>query len=263
MAITDVLAEIKNYFFNWHTNNYVTLHTKETNQVTNQAPDKDYLVHSGAIKAADDAIRTDFTNADTNLQNQITSNKNNINTINGKLRTASYGTMPDVVEQSRKYYDSDTIGFNFPGLTSAAHDGFLTPKEKLDIYYFGKWYELTGAAAGFDSKHASHVTVWVNIGLRLVYFYFSYKDCPWLKNETEYFTVPLTDKNDPMWQILPVRSVWAPTNVDNVRMGWTNNGEFYLRSDTKITNKKSIYASMMWFYRDGPPSSKVGVYGTR
>ena len=77
MAITDVLAEIKNYFLNWHTNNYVTLHTKETNQVTNQSPDKDYLVHSGAIKAADDAIRTDFTNADINLQNQINDINNN------------------------------------------------------------------------------------------------------------------------------------------------------------------------------------------
>lgn len=268
MAITDVLGAIKDHFINWHTEKYTELHTKETNLITNQSPEKDYLVYSSAVKAANDAMTQEYTNADTNLQNQITTNANSINTINGKLQTASYGNMPDVVAQSRTYWDNKDNGsnisgrgFNFPSLPLDAHNGFLTSGEKLDIHYFGKWYELSGKEAGFDSKHRDYFRVWINIGLRLVFLSFQHAKCPWLKNKTEYMAVPFTDQADPMWQVLPVRNVWAPTNGNLIRMGFTPAGEFYLRSTQKVTvNTTSINGTLMWFYRDGPPSSKIGRY---
>ena len=264
-GITGTLQDIKDYFKDWHTNNYEILH-KKTDQLTDQEPIGLQPIQSNTVyKKFQSLTANDIKDAtrgapnNQSVQTTLDSFDSRINNVNNKLRVASYGTLPDVVGNAQRYYDPDGRGFNFPAL-SGDYDGFITAKEKADIYYYGKWYELTGTQAGFDKKHRDHITMWVNIGLRLVYFHFGYTNCPWLKNSTEYMAVPFTDKESVGWNTVPIHHIWAPTNANNIRMGMTKDGEFYLRSNTTISGTRSINGSMMWFYRDGPVSSKIGLY---
>lgn len=258
MAITDVLAEIKNYFLNWHTNNYITLHTRETNQVTNQSPDKDYLVHSGAIKAADDAIIQGYTNADTNLQNQI--NDLNDNKLN-KTQKAIASPITSI-----KYAESDVRGIRPAELTSY-QNGIMTWRDKAELQSLGQWHECVPGTPTkkWQTQFKSiepHSIVWVNPALRMVYLGFLYKNFnSWAEGnkEADIYMATKTDiytrVGDPatFWdQIAPIYTVWAPTNISYIQIGVDSDGIFKIRSSQKVTSKKTIYGSLFWFYRDGP-----------
>ena len=258
MAITDVLAEIKNYFLNWHTNNYVTLHTRETNQVTDQSPDKDYLVHSGAIKAADDAIIAGYTTADTNLQNQI----NNLN--DNKLNKTQNATASPI--NGIRYAEYDVRGLNPAPLTSY-QNGVMTWRDKAELQALGKWYECVPGTPTqtYQTQFRSiepHSIVWVNPALRIVYLRFYYKNFNgwaeggkeadiWMPTTTDI----RTEGGDPatFWdQISPIYTMWAPTNIPYIQIGVDAAGIFRIRSSEKVTSKKTIAGSLFWFYRDGP-----------
>lgn len=256
MAITDVLAEIKNYFLNWHTNNYTTLHTRETNQVTDQSPDKDYLVHSGAIKAADDAIIQGYTNADTNLQNQI----NNLN--NNKLDKTQNATASPITGIK---YATDVRGFRPAKLTSY-QNGVMTWRDKAELQSLGRWYECV---PGTPTKQRQiqfksiepHSIVWVNPALRIVYLRFYYRDFNrWAKGNKEadiYMATKrdiYTEAGDPAifwYQIRPMHTIWSPTNIPYIQIGVdSHDGIFKIRSSEKVTSKKTISGSLFWFYGD-------------
>ena len=258
MAITDVLVEIKNYFLNWHTNNYETLHTRETNQVTDQSPDKDYLVHSGAIKAADDAIIQGYTNADTNLQNQI----NNLN--NNKLDKTQNAKASPIT--GIKYAETDVRGIRPAKLTSY-QNGVMTWRDKAELQSLGKWYECVPSTPTktWQTQFKSiepHSIVWVNPALRIVYLRFYYKDFNrWAegKKEADIYMATKTDMyteaGDPatFWdQIRPIHTMWSPTNITYIQIGVDSDGIFKIRSSEKVTSKKTISGSLFWFYRDDP-----------
>lgn len=247
MAITDVLAEIKNYFLNWHTNNYVTLHTKETNQVTDQSPDKDYLVHSGAIKAAEDAIIQGYTNADTNLQNQI--NDINNNKLPKKANNDVYANVGST--NGIASYQDDWRGFN-PKASGDCHNGLMKWQDKAQLLQLGIWYEVKRA------QHASlgeHMTLWVNPAMRICYLKFYYKNFPVNKWDNIY-----SDSAEWDWyssssdhfldNCAPISNIWAATNVPHINIGIDTTARFYVRSSEKITKSYSIYGSLFWFYRD-------------
>lgn len=259
MAITDVLTEIKNYFLNWHTNNYVTLHTKETNRVTDQSPDKNYLVHSGAIKAADDAIVQGYTDADTNLQNQI----------NNKLDKTQNATASPI--NGIKYADHDDIIGLRPALLTDYQNGAMTWRDKAELQALGKWYECV---PGKPTKKTQtqfksiepHSMVWVNPALRIVYLRFYYRDFnSWAEGGKEADIYMATKKDiytevgDPaiFWdQIAPISTMWGPTNIPYIQIGVDADGIFKIRSSEKVTSKKTISGSLFWFYRDGPSYSR-------
>ena len=256
MAITDVLVEIKNYFLNWHTNNYTTLHTRETNQVTDQSPDKDYLVHSGAIKAADDAIIQGYTNADINLQNQI----NNLN--NNKLNKTQNATASPIT--GIKYAENNVRGFRPAKLTSY-QNGVMTWRDKAELQSLGRWYECV---PGTPTKQRQiqfksiepHSIVWVNPALRIVYLRFYYRDFnKWAEGNKEadiYMATKrdiYTEAGDPsiFWdQIRPMHTMWSPTNIPYIQIGVDSDGIFKIRSSEKVTSKKTISGSLFWFYGD-------------
>ena len=256
MAITDVLVEIKNYFLNWHTNNYTTLHTRETNQVTDQSPDKDYLVHSGAIKAADDAIIQGYTNADINLQNQI----NNLN--NNKLNKTQNATASPIT--GIKYAENNTRGFRPAKLTSY-QNGVMTWRDKAELQSLGKWYECVPGrpTKTWQTQFKSiepHSIVWVNPALRIVYLRFYYRDFnKWAEGNKEadiYMATKrdiYTEAGDPsiFWdQIRPMHTMWSPTNIPYIQIGVDSDGIFKIRSSEKVTSKKTISGSLFWFYGD-------------
>jgi len=250
MAITDVLTEIKNYFLNWHTNNYVTLHTKETNRVTDQSPDKDYLVHSGAIKAADDAIIQGYTTADTNLQNQINDIKNvqlpkklNSNqTATGQRAKGDSGLQSDYAAGPE---EASARGF-YHIVNGTRQNGVMTWQDKAVLRGLGDWLERTHSDWG--SIH-SNVKIWVNPSLRIVYCRFYDKNSTKLKSSTEWSSTLGTDSNYWWHHIRPISSIWGATNVVGVQFGATDDGMIYLRSDRTIA-KATITGSLFWFYRD-------------
>lgn len=258
MAITDVLVEIKNYFLNWHTNNYETLHTRETNQVTDQSPDKDYLVHSGAIKAADDAIIQGYTNADANLQNQI----NNLN--NNKLDKTQNAKASPIT--GIKYAESDTRGV-IPAKLTSYQNGIMTWRDKAELQSLGKWYECVPGkpTKTWQTQFKSiepHSIVWVNPALRIVYLRFYYKDFNrWAegKKEADIYMATKTDMYTEVgapatfWdQIRPIHTMWSPTNITYIQIGVDSDGIFKIRSSERVTSKKTISGSLFWFYRDDP-----------
>ena len=268
MAITDVLETIKDYFLNWHTNNYTNLHTKETNQVTNTAPEKDYLVHSGAVKTANDAITNAFTSADTNLQNQI-------NTINNtelpkKVNNNQYAQASPVY--GIKYAEPDIRGLDPQPLTTY-QNGLMTWRDKAELQSLGIWYECVHP--NNKTKTWQHTfksieknsTIWVNPALRIVEYrfyckkfkkgwWYDGKNCDMYmageyNNSTDMANEGDNNKGSYFWdQVSPISGLWGPTNHINIQMGMTTDGILKFRSTSKITKDIGLQGTLFWFYRD-------------
>lgn len=269
MGIEETLTGIKTYFLNWHRDNYNTLHPSISNQVTDQLPDKERAVTSGAVYNCAKGIKTDLNSYKNTVNGQISNLDTKINNVESNIKTASYGTLPHILSEYETYHDSDSRGYNWPDLPSNARNGFMTAKEKMDLYYYGRWFEITGKQIASEIKTTKHMTMWVNLGLRLVYFNFSYKNCPWLKKAykdfgyKEWYTYPAESTNQVWLSVRPISHVWAPTNNPNIVIGVTADGGFYIRSRNVVKKNTTIHGSLMWYYRDSVPSVKVGVLGTR
>lgn len=277
MAITDQLTTVKDYFLNWHRDNYAALHNSISNEVTNTQPKKDQAVTSGAVYTA---LNNKFNEVTTCTVKQCNNNSpplgslqltlddfdTRINNVTSTIQTASNGTLTQVLDNST-YYDPDERGFIFPDFDNEAHQGFMTPKDKLDLYYATSWFERSGRELGTNTTISNHLTAYINLGLRLVYCYFEYKNCPWLKNaynnntSKEYYEKPFINTNELFYYIRPKRTIWAPTNANNIRIGITSSGVFYVRSDEYIKDTRTINGSLFWFYGDGKPSTKINAGG--
>ena len=263
MAITDVLETIKDYFLNWHTNKYTELHTKETNQVTNTAPEKDYLVHSGAVKLADDTIRNDFTYADTQLQNSINNITNN--ELPKKVNNNQYAKASPI--NGIKYADPDVRGLDPEPLTTA-QNGLMTWRDKAELQALGRWYECVhpdNKTQTFQKTFKSinkHSVIWVNPALRIVYYRYScktFKKGWWYgEKQIDHYMATASDmtnegdnyKGSIFWdQVAPIHTIWAPTNHVGIQMGMGKDGILHFRSASKITKDITLAGSLFWFYR--------------
>ena len=212
-------------------------------------------MHSGAVKAADDAIITGYTTADTNLQNQI----DNVNT--NKLNKTQKATASPIM--GIKYAESDVRGVD-PALVTSYQNGIMTWRDKAELQALGKWYEcVPGKPTEIQTQFKSiepHSKLWINPALRIVYLRFYYKDFnSWAegKKEADIWmpTTPdiRTEAGDPsiFWdQIAPIYTIWGPTNVPYIQIGVDADGIFRIRSSEKVTSKKTIAGSLFWFYRD-------------
>ena len=267
MAITDTLSNIKDFFFSWHKERYADIHTKETNKVDNDLTKRDYLTTNGAVYDALTQQASSFQSTLDDYNNRINAINSRVDSVGDNIKVAkSWSNYPNVLEEYDTYWDDDTRGFNWPDLDSDAHNGFITPKEKANLYYSTKWYEITGKAIGGETGVTKHMTMWVNLGLRLVYFNFTYKNCPWLKREYAndkskyWFSYPYSTNNEVFYQVRPIKSIYAPTSYHNVYMSVRSNGQFFLYSTEPITKNIDIVGSLMWFYRDSAVSNKIGTY---
>lgn len=278
MAITDQLITVKDYFLNWHKDNYTTLHSAISNEVTNTQPKKEQAVTSGAVYTA---LNEKFDNVTTctvkqcntasaptgSLQSTLDDFNNRIDNITNNTQPASTGTLVSVVNNPQTYRDTDSRGFVWPSFDNTAKSGLMTPNDKMDLYYATTWFEKTGSQIGTNTAITNHLTIWVNLGLRLVYCYFQYSNCPWLKNaynnstSKEYHGTPFVQNTELFYQIRPIAFTWAPTNTNGIRIGVTPNGDFYVRSDEYIKSTVTLNGSLMWFYRDGKPSEKINTGG--
>ena len=278
MAIPNQLTGIKDYFLDWHKKNYAALHNPISNEVTTQSPKNSQAVTSEAVYTAlnnkFDEVTTctvqqcNTTPAPTgSLQSTLDDFNTRINNVSGSIKTVSTGTLTKIVDNPQSYGDPDTRGFIWPPFDNNAHDGFMTPRDKMDLYYATTWFEKTGSQLGTNTTISNHLQLWVNVGLRLVYCSFEYVNCPWLKNaynnstKKEYHGFPYVQQTELFYKIRPKQNIWAPTNIDGLRIGVTKGGDFYIRSDNYIKVDISINGSLMWYYGDDKPSLKVETGG--
>lgn len=290
MAITDTLTGVKEYFINWHKDNYSVLHDPISNEVTNLSPKKDQAVTSEAVYTA---INNKFNETNTctvkqcntkpapsgSLQLTLDDFDSRIANIAENIQPATptyddcYEMMNAIQANPAQYRDTDNRGFLWPNLDNwpsgtPFKSGLMTPEDKINLYYATSWAsDLTGTDLGSLNEITKNLTVYVNFGLRIVFCNFTYVNCPLLKkaynNNTdsnkkrEHHQPIATSNNHFFYQIRPIKPVWAETNYPHIRIGITESGEFYIRSTEYITKDVTIKGSFMWFYRDGKPSTKL------
>ena len=244
MAITDVLAEIKDYFLNWHTNNYVTLHESTINSLNTE------------ITNRTDGDRALGTRIDNLTASQIKDNENNntqttlTNLQNQKLNknTSAQAGPRKLVSDHGETGGEDTRGFT-QYIPEPRTNGVMTWKDKAALAGMSIWEAPTWGSI------PKCFTVYYNPSLRIVHAKFYVKDCTWLAKETTYLGAGMSSPGG--WShIRPISNVWAPTNVVGVQVCVASDGTYMLRSDRKIA-KHDFNASLFWFYGDSHVYSKI------
>lgn len=228
MSISDTWVNIKEYFTKWHKNDYKSLHTGETDKITNNTPDSDFLVKSKAVYDKVNEINTDINNINNRLDEKC-----NLNQI-------AQGSSISIRETQN----------NNRGLELDYHPvsaGLMTGKDQSYLRSTGMWIRRNNSDT--DPVWPSvpyHSTVWVNPVLQLVYFYYDEPNCTKINNTLEWKTT-----DDPtgkqFYRIRPVAHIWGGTNTPGVHIGVSSNGIFNIKSDKTIKSFRLV-GSLMWFY---------------
>lgn len=242
MAITDVISTIKDYFLNWHNENYNTLHSPITNQVTNQSPYKDQAVTSKAVY--------DYAN-----------NKfNNITTCNVKMcnntETSLQTTLDDFNNNklNKNQYASADINYwwsNYTGSTvncKNTQDGVMKWQEKILLQELATWHVI-------KTNLPPKCSMEVNFALGLCHLHLYAKGSSKLKNSTtwEYES----DGRDALLQFAPPAHVQVPASPEGSILRITPAGGFVLKSPKKYTST-SIVADVIWRYENGATEADNG-----
>jgi len=225
MSISDTWVNIKEYFTKWHKNDYKTLHTGETDQITNRTPDSDYLVKSKAVYDKVNEINTGINNINVNLDKKC-----NLNQI----------AQGDSISLEKT---QNGFEINYHSVS----DGLMTGKDQSFLRSTGMWIKRSKSTNPPWGSVPDYSTVWVNPILQLVYFYYNEPNCPRLKKDKEYSTPDRPAVSDWFYRIHPVAHIWGGTNTPGVHIGVSSNGVFNIKSDRTITSF-NLVGSLMWFY---------------
>ena len=281
MAITDPLMDIKKYFCRWHEDYYERIHTKETkntNDITNQEPSKNYLVRSGVLY---DYLNTKIQELTNNFNSKITQTKTE---LNNKIPTLwEFNNNLKQPDDIQKIVDAATVdGFSFDSTSnfkvpSNAQDGLMQPEERALLYYCTHWYLFTGKQIidGRGSFLSKHMQMRVNLGLGLVFFRFSYgakqdgTSCPWLRQQKNHDggrVWKATNENygganmfnEPgIWKtVAPAFAMTIPTNHPDINIQIKQN-EFNLVAETPQEVDKDILTSAVWYFHTQNDEHKI------
>lgn len=227
MAITDTIATIKDYFLNWHKENYEILHPKTT-QVTNQKPNSDLNVTSGAV------------------YDYVNDKMNDVTTCNVKMCNNTQTTLQTTLDQfddtlknkvnKDQYANANIIalyggdGDNNTGMyCSNTQDGLIRWQEKLLLHEMATWHTIK---TGLPPKTSMEI----NVALGLVHMHLYYPSCAKFKNNTIWTYE--SDGGNALQQFLPYGHVTVPLGSPvGGYLTIDNTGGFTVR----VPSKKSSY----------------------
>ena len=223
--IEETLTSIKEYFLHWHNDeeNYEENHLKTNLLTKTTTPDKDYPITSAAVQIALDNQKTEITDK-----------------LDSMDQMAQGGTVDYTTA-----YNSKTKGFHTM-VSGNKQPGFMSWEDKVQLKGLGMWKQITSSTS--KSGLNGSMTMYVNPGIRLVYFNFTQenfsslsgrKNFEWRKNVT-YTTL--------LRKLSPKHTIWGATNQPNIVMGIDTYGKFYLRSTDTIAGAVDINGSLMWYY---------------
>ena len=224
MSILDTWGNIKQYFDKWHKNDYKTLHTGETDKITNRTPDSDFLVKSKAVYDKVNEINTDINNININLDKKCNLNQ--------------------IAQGSSISLEKTQNGFEIN--YHSVSDGLMTGKDQSFLRSTGMW--LKRSSPRWDSV-PEHSTIWVNPILQLVYFYYDEVNCNKIKGNGVTWTTNKTLTADKWFhRVRPVTPIWGASNHAGVHIGVKEDGKFTIRSCITINKDIHLVGSLMWFY---------------
>ena len=270
MAITNTLTAIKDYFIDWHTQNYRILHETPLNAISDNAADDNKLVTNKAVRDKVNNATMDVANAKISVGGRTKTVQTTLNDFDSRLGDIEQNTVrkTDLAYYSEPLndiynsYDTDYRGFKLTLRDKTkCKNGLLTWQEKMNLKYMGEWKQFDGSEIG--SNKTTGMRLYINPGLRLVFFHFGYTNCPYLYKEYKasqsknYSHAPANSSDELFYLVRPITNIWGATNWADITMGVENNGDFHLRSKNPVTDKITIGGSLMWFYGDDTVSSKI------
>lgn len=241
MAITDTITTIKDYFLNWHKEKYEILHEKKTTQVTNQQPNRDLTVTSGAVydyvNNKIDGVTTCSVkmcnNTGTTLQTTLDQFDN---TLKNKVNKDQYSNA-DI-----SFYSLGTGGISTIDCTNT-QNGLMKWQEKILLHELATWHTIS---VGLPPK----TSMSVNVILGLVHLHLYYPNCTKFKKSTSWEYI--ADGDNALQQFLPTGHVSVPLGNPN-RGGIltiSNTGGFKVDIPSK-KNSTTIVADVLYKYTTG------------
>lgn len=243
MAITDTIASIREYFDSWHgddTHSRIKTTTVSNNDNTKMPTSK--AVYD-AIQNAKTSILNNLSASTIRTSQAQVSIQNVLDDLTSEIKNKINKTEYAKAEYNEWSYGTDGRGANIE-VKGEKVNGLMTWKDKAFLKELGTWHQVNGKGVG------THMEVWVNFPLRLVYFSFSEEGCKKLQNTKKYKYALTTPSQSVWYRFRPLHGTYTATSDPDVIMGVTSGGTFYLKS-TKVHESTDISGSIVWFFRDG------------
>lgn len=246
MAITDTLDSIKDFFLKWHKEDYTKLHEKKTTQVTNEIPDKDLSVTSGAVY---DALNNKFNSITTCTVKQCNDDTKTLQTTLDDFDSRLKNKV-DKTQYSKADISFWNAGSGTPYVTQIqatnTQDGLMTWKEKIFLQELGTWHTINTGLPPYCSME-------VNIALGLVHLHMYAKNITKFKNSTVWEHE--SDGGQALQQFTPYGHVKTPCSHGYLTI--KPSGGFEVKVDKKY-EKTVIVADVIWKYTQGQSATDVG-----